>query len=101
MRPAWYCCERDTLFLRVRIQPKAARTEIVGPLGDELKIRVTAPPIDGEANECLIGFLAKFCRVANSNVELLSGASSKNKLVSIQNPARLPHGVQYPSDCNH
>jgi uncharacterized protein len=98
MRPAWYYWEQDTLFLRVRIQPKAARTEIVGPLGDELKIRVTAPPAEGEANECLIAFLAKFCRVAKSSVELLSGASSRNKLVSIRNPARLPDGVQYPSN---
>lgn len=98
MPAAWYFWENDRLYLRIRIQPKASRTGFAGPLGDELKIRVTAPPVDGEANQCLIEFLAKACRVAKGNVELVSGLNARSKLVGILRPVRLPEGVEPASD---
>ncbi len=68
------------------MQPRASRTEIVGPHGDppRLKIRLAAPPVDGEANEELVRFLAKTLGIAKSQISLLRGHQSKQKDVVIQ-----------------
>ncbi|MBL8523398.1 MAG: DUF167 domain-containing protein [Betaproteobacteria bacterium] len=64
--------------------PGAKRTALQGLHGDALKIRVAAPPVDGAANEALKKFLAQTFKVPLRNVELISGASSRNKRFSIQ-----------------
>lgn len=71
----------DGLLLKVQVQPKASRTEVVGPHGEppRLKIRVAAPPVEGEANEELLRFLKKKVRVAGATFELLRGATGKSK----------------------
>lgn len=86
------CCEwrGEDLFLRVRVQPKASRDEICGLQGESLKVRVTAPPVDGKANAHLINFLAGQFGVAKSAVELLSGESGRDKRLRIHAPTRLP-----------
>lgn len=71
------------LLLRVRIQPRASKDEIVGMQGSYLKIRITAPPVDNKANDQLIRFLAKIFNVAKSNIQLLSGKSSREKYLCI------------------
>ena len=48
----------DGVLLQLKLQPRASRNEILGPLGAELRIKVTAPPVDSAANEALLGFLA-------------------------------------------
>lgn len=53
----------EDLLLRVYIQPKASRDNIVGLHGDEIKIAITAPPVDGKANAYLTKYLAKLCKV--------------------------------------
>lgn len=67
----------------VRVQPRAARTEILGMHGDAVKIRVAAPPVEGEANEELVEFLAKQLGVAKSAVRIARGQRSKQKLVEV------------------
>jgi len=67
----------------VRVQPRAHRTEIVGEIDGSLKIRIAAPPVDGEANAECERFLAKHFRVNRNNVEIISGLSSKNKVIRI------------------
>ena len=70
--------------LRLRVQPRASRTEVAGTLGDEIKIRVAAPPVDGQANEELVRFLAKLLGVARSAVTIVSGSGSRSKVAAIE-----------------
>jgi uncharacterized protein (TIGR00251 family) len=91
----WYRWQGDTLILSVRIQHKARADEIVGPSddgqgGENLKIRITAPPVDGKANAHLIKFLAKAFGVAKSRVQVASGETGRNKSIHITAPGKLP-----------
>jgi uncharacterized protein (TIGR00251 family) len=70
--------------LAVRIQPRAASDEIVGERNGALVVRVTAPPVDGRANEALCRLLARRLRVAPSRISLLKGARSRDKLVQVE-----------------
>ncbi len=76
----------QTVTFAVRVQPRASRSEIAGELDGALKLRLAAPPVDGEANEELIRLLSKLFRLPRASVELLSGATNKNKVVRL-------HGV--------
>ena len=69
--------------LSLHIQPRAGRTEVVGPHGNALKIRLAAPPVDGEANEELVGFLAKTLGVAKRAVSIESGGTGRKKRVRV------------------
>lgn len=72
--------------ITVKIVPKASRTEIVGIQEDgTIKIRLMAPPVEGEANEELISFLAEFLEVDAHNIEILAGANNRRKLVTVLN----------------
>ncbi len=82
-------------MLNIRVQPRASQDEIVGPHGsDSLKVRITAPPVDGKANAHLIKFLAKCFGVAKSQVELISGASGRDKRLVINKPKRFPEAAE-------
>ena len=70
-------------LIRLHIQPRASRTEIAGRHGDALKLRIAAPPVDGEANEAVVRFLADRLGVPRSAVILERGASSRAKTVRI------------------
>lgn len=93
---SFYEWRQQTLILNIHIQPRASRDELVGPHGDRLKVRITAPPVDGKANEHLIRFLAKCFAVAKSQVTLLSGESGRDKRISITNPTQLPPFIVPP-----
>ena len=93
MSASWYRWEGSDLILHLRIQPRAAHDEIAGPLGNILKIRLTAPPVDGKANEQLRKFLSEQCGVAKSQVTVLSGDTSREKRVRIASPRILLAGV--------
>jgi uncharacterized protein len=87
----WYSWQGDTLLLTLRVQPRASSDEIVGPHGEEaLKVRITAPPVDGKANQHLIKFLAKSFGVAKSRVTLLKGDTGRDKRFAIKAPKYLP-----------
>jgi uncharacterized protein (TIGR00251 family) len=66
-----------------RVQPRASRSEINGEIDGALKVRLAAPPVDGEANVELIRFLAKLLAVQRSQIEIISGHTSKNKVVRV------------------
>lgn len=70
--------------LALQIQPRASCTEVAGPHGGALKIRVAAPPVDGEANEELVRFLAKTLVVPRSAVEIVGGETGKRKRVRVK-----------------
>jgi uncharacterized protein (TIGR00251 family) len=67
----------------VRVQPRAAKSGVAGELDGVLKIRLAAPPIEGQANEELIRALAKLFDAPRQRIAILSGQTSKNKVVSI------------------
>jgi len=67
----------------VRVQPRASRTAIAGVLGDALKVAVAAPPVEGRANEALVRFFTELFEVPRSAVEIVSGGSSRNKVVRV------------------
>ena len=90
MRGAWQKQIGNVLILEVRVQPRARRDEVAGIHADRLKIRVTAPPIDGAANAQLTRFLAREFGVARSRVEILSGQTGREKRIAIHEPARQP-----------
>lgn len=72
-----------TVRLRVRVQPRASRTEAVGEHDGALKVRVAAPPIDGDANRELVRFVAKALGVTPSHVRLVAGATGRSKTLEI------------------
>ena len=78
------------LILECHLQPKASRDEFAGLHGDRLKIRLTAPPVDGKANAHLLAFLASVFAVSKSQVSLESGQQSRQKRVRIKQPQFLP-----------
>ena len=70
--------------LVVRVTPRAGRDEIAGWLGDELRVRLRAPPVDGRANEALLRLLASRLDVTPSSIELVSGATARVKRVRVE-----------------
>ena len=68
----------------VRVQPRASRSEIAGVHGDAIKIRLSAPPVDGAANEALIELVAGVLGVGRRAVRIVSGEASRSKLVEVE-----------------
>ena len=93
MHASWYHWKDDDLVLVIHLQPGAAHDMLAGTHGERLKIRITAPPIDGRANDHLIRFLAKLFDVPCSRVELLTGHGSRSKRVLIRRPGKLPEEI--------
>ncbi len=67
----------------VRAQPRATSSAVVGEMEGALKVKLTAPPVDGAANEELIRFLAKLFAVPRRNISILSGTTAKTKIIQI------------------
>jgi uncharacterized protein (TIGR00251 family) len=84
----------STLVCRLRIQPRGGQNAFAGQVGDRLRIRIQSAPADGRANAALVAFLARQCGVAKSRVRMVSGATSRDKLVEIDAPAVLPDALR-------
>jgi uncharacterized protein (TIGR00251 family) len=67
----------------VKVHPRAKRNAITGEVGDALKLSLTAPPIDGRANEACIEFFAKLLKVPRSSVTIASGQSARTKVIRV------------------
>ena len=72
------------IVLRVFVQPRASKDMIVGPHGDRLKIKVAAPPVEGQANKRCIQFLAKWLSVPRSSLQIISGQNNRNKRILLK-----------------
>lgn len=70
-------------FIKIYLKPKSSKNEIVGPYRDGIKVKVTAPPIKGKANEVLIRFLAEVLGVSPSQIEIQKGHHSPEKILKI------------------
>jgi uncharacterized protein len=75
----------DGVCLAVKLQPRAAANQIMGPHGEELRIRVTSAPVNNAANEALIELLARQLGCARRHIEVIRGHTSRHKVVRIQN----------------
>lgn len=76
--------ERDgRVRFSVHVQPRASRSEVAGVHGDALKVRVSAPPVEGAANAAVVELLAKVFAVGPRDVMILAGESSRSKVVEI------------------
>ena len=71
------------MIFNIRVVPRASKSEIVGEVEGNLKVRISAPPVDGAANEEVVRLLAKAFGVAKSNVAIVSGQTSKTKRIRI------------------
>ena len=79
------------IILKVHLQPKSSKNEVVGPYRDGIKVKVTAPPTEGKANEALIRLLAKEFRVSPPCIEILKGHRSREKTLKISGVALHEH----------
>jgi len=84
------------IAFKIFVQPKSSKNKIVGLHGDALKIKLTAPPVDGAANKMCVKYLAKCLKVPKSSMEIISGHTSRTKqimlyyqTVSTDNPASI------------
>ncbi|MCD6487391.1 MAG: YggU family protein [Syntrophobacterales bacterium] len=76
------------IVFNIRVIPRASRCELAGVQGDALKIRITAPPVEGAANKECIKFLSGMLGVKKSQITIIAGHKSKNKRVSISGISR-------------
>jgi len=82
--PPYLRAQPDGIWLSIKLQPRASANEIGEVLGNELRIKVTAPPVDSAANEALVRFLAETLDCARNRVELMRGQTSRHKTVRVR-----------------
>lgn len=73
--------------INIKVLPNASRCEVVGFMGDELKIKLDVPPVEGKANEKCIKFLSKLLGVPKSSISIVSGEKSRSKVLFIEGDA--------------
>ena len=72
------------LYIRVRVQPRASRTGIVGITDDAIKLRVMSPPVEGEANKAVIVYFSKLLKVPKGSVSVVAGQRSRDKRIKVE-----------------
>jgi uncharacterized protein (TIGR00251 family) len=72
------------LQLKVKVEPRSSKRSVSGVMGDVVKVKLTAPPVDGAANEQLVEVLAETFGIRKSSIKIVKGLSSKNKVVEIK-----------------
>ncbi|AKJ65076.1 hypothetical protein L21SP4_01839 [Kiritimatiella glycovorans] len=80
----WLSQTDDGVVLRVRVSPRSSKTGVQGEYGDELKIRLQSPPVDGKANKALLKFLAEKLGTAPGCLELRSGERGRSKRILVR-----------------
>lgn len=88
--PSWLQRHPDRITLALRVQPRASRDEVAGIHGDRLKVRISAPPVDGAANRHLCRYLADLFDVPAASVRLVRGESGRDKTVEVAGAIALP-----------
>ena len=74
---------RKELILKIKVEPRSSRSEIVGPYGDGIKVKLTSPPVGGKANKELTDLLSKEYKIRKKDIEIISGQNSRNKIIRI------------------
>lgn len=94
MQAVEFCQNPQGIRLRIFLQPKASRDQIVGLHDNELKIAITAPPVEGQANAHLLKYLAKLFKVPKSSIQLEKGELQRHKQIFIPEPKQIPEQIQ-------
>lgn len=98
----WLKVDKNGVHLRVRVIPRARKNKVDGLHGNAVKIRLTAPPVEGAANDALVKFLATLLRVPRRNVQIVQGERSRDKVVYLDgvtpSQVRQALGVKEPGD---
>jgi uncharacterized protein (TIGR00251 family) len=81
--PAFLRVQADGILLSIKLQPRAAANEVVDPLGNELRMKVTAPPVDAAANQALVKLVAAILDCPRNRVELVRGHASRHKVIKV------------------
>ncbi|MDO9053084.1 MAG: DUF167 domain-containing protein [Gallionella sp.] len=89
----WFRRNAEIITLSLHVQPGARRSEITGLHGEALKIKLSAPPVEGRANEALLKFIAGVFDVPLRQVELKQGTQSRHKVVAITGSRIAPESV--------
>jgi len=76
--------QENGIRIKVRVQPRSSQNKISGVIDGALKIKLTAPPVEGEANQELIRFLAQVLQVSRSQISLIQGSTGRNKIIQIE-----------------
>ncbi|HET7202329.1 MAG TPA: DUF167 family protein [Steroidobacteraceae bacterium] len=84
----------NDLLLEVRVQPRASRTEFAGLMGERLRVRLNAPPVDGRANAALVEFVADACNLPRARVTLDKGTTGRDKRLRLHGLAAIPPALQ-------
>lgn len=72
-----------SLHMEIKVQPRSSRNQILGEKEGVLRIKLTAPPVDGEANQALLDFLARQLKTPRKNLRIIRGESSRQKLLEV------------------
>jgi uncharacterized protein (TIGR00251 family) len=80
---AAFTSTHDGVTFAVKVHPRAKKNAITGQVGDALKLSLTAPPVDGKANDACIDFFAKLLKVPRSSVTIAAGLTSRNKVIRV------------------
>lgn len=80
----WLSGDEKGTVLSIFVQPRASRNQLVGLQGEELKVRLTSPPVEGAANKSCCAYFAKLLGVAKSAVELQAGEASRHKRLLVR-----------------
>ena len=81
--PGFLSTQSGSVILALKVQPRARKNAIVGPLGPELRVALTAPPVDDAANDALVRFLADQIGCARHQIEIIRGRTSRHKVIRI------------------
>jgi uncharacterized protein (TIGR00251 family) len=81
-------------ILDLRVQPRASRSEFAGRMGERLRVRLNAPPVDGRANAELVEFIADSFGVPRASVSIEAGLSGRNKRLRVRGAPSLPAALQ-------
>ena len=92
----WYRWDGADLILQLHVKPRASREGLGEPTARGLKVRLTAPPAENQANEALQALLAREFSVPKGDISLERGATGRQKQVRIRSPRRLPTGLSFP-----
>jgi uncharacterized protein (TIGR00251 family) len=96
--PDWYRWDGNDLILHLQIQPRSSKDSFGEIHNNRLKLRLTAAPVDGKANQRLLAFLAKQFGIPKAAVSITAGESSRLKTVVLQNPSKTPKTLDLPRE---
>lgn len=80
----WIAPTKEGVRIQVKVQPRSSRNEIAGVFDEHLKVKLTAPPVDGEANKMLKEYLSELFGCPSRNIEILRGETGRMKLVEVR-----------------